>query len=560
MTVCRPGKVGVMLAAMLVLATRGGAAELDDILGKPLSTGSVALLVEHTADPRVRVRLAEALKDSRPAVRAAAARVVNVTFTRGLVPEVASALAVETDFSAAAEEVHVLVVMGEGRRDEDVLAAARRDARFAPAVARALARARGREALRHYFLLAALADATGMGSFIALATRHEPEALAEAGALALRQSHAGMWLAVLDVARENDVTLDDAMLAAGLEAASPEVRAATLWHLVLAVPLPSPRTVKALEASREGASQPDDAGARLAFEMVQRRLGRPPGKEVDWVAALRDPGPAGPPYELSQQSEALRLLTPAELSALSERFRGDARELHEKLRRPEKDSRRRQPRAAEPARAVTFRMPGGFPPELVRDVVQVSGCTLRKNDAFYGGQVTYGPDGRPRQVTMLTPGDVPAECVRAVKALLFLALADSDRIHAAGRSDMLIVPLVADVLTCLGEAPPAAPAAVPPAVSLPVGRGRIKEPKKVRHVNPWYPAAARNERVEGVVVLEATIGPSGCIRSLEVIRSRDPRLDLVSLITVAQWRYTPTLLNGVAVPVIMTVTVNFRLS
>jgi protein TonB len=29
---------------------------------------------------------------------------------------------------------------------------------------------------------------------------------------------------------------------------------------------------------------------------------------------------------------------------------------------------------------------------------------------------------------------------------------------------------------------------------------------------------------------------------------------------VRQWAYTPTLLNGVPVPVIMTVTVNFKLS
>jgi TonB family protein len=554
MTARRPGTFGAMVAAMIVLATLGGAAELDDILGKPLSPGSVALLVEHAADPRVRVRLTEALKDARPAVRTAAARVVNVTFTRGLLPEVASALAVETDLSAAAEEVHVLVVVGEGRRDEDVLAAARREASFAPAVALALARERGRAALHHLFLLGGLADHTGVDRFVLLATRGEPEALAEAGALALRENHPGMWRAALDVARDKDVALDDALLAAGLTAASPEVRAATLWHLVLAAPQPSPRLVKALEASRE-AGQSDHAGGRLAFEMVQRRLGRLPGKAEEWVAALQDRGPAGPPYELSQHSEAQRRLTPAELSALSERFRGDARELHEELRRPEKDPRRPQPRAAEAKRAMPLRMPGGFPPGLVPDVVHVSGCTLRKNDAFYGGQVTYGPDGRPRQITMANPGDVPAECVRAVKALLFLALADSDRINTAGQPDTLIVPLIADVLTCLGEAPPPAR----PPVSVPEGRGRIKEPKKVRHVNPWYPAAAQKERVQGVVILEATVGPSGCIRSLEVIRGRDPRLDLVSLVTVAQWRYTPTLLNGVPVPVIMTVTVNFRL-
>ena len=42
--------------------------------------------------------------------------------------------------------------------------------------------------------------------------------------------------------------------------------------------------------------------------------------------------------------------------------------------------------------------------------------------------------------------------------------------------------------------------------------------------------------------------------------ARTATLWSVALISVAQWRYTPTLLNGVPVPVVMTVTVTFRLS
>ena len=37
-------------------------------------------------------------------------------------------------------------------------------------------------------------------------------------------------------------------------------------------------------------------------------------------------------------------------------------------------------------------------------------------------------------------------------------------------------------------------------------------------------------------------------------------LDQAATDAVKQWVYTPTLLNGVPVPVIMTVTVNFKLS
>ena len=40
----------------------------------------------------------------------------------------------------------------------------------------------------------------------------------------------------------------------------------------------------------------------------------------------------------------------------------------------------------------------------------------------------------------------------------------------------------------------------------------------------------------------------------------DPAFDQAALDAVRQWEYEPTLLNGVAVPVIMTVTVNFTLN
>jgi protein TonB len=37
-------------------------------------------------------------------------------------------------------------------------------------------------------------------------------------------------------------------------------------------------------------------------------------------------------------------------------------------------------------------------------------------------------------------------------------------------------------------------------------------------------------------------------------------LDLEGIDAVSGWKYTPTLLNGIPVPVIMTVTINFRLN
>ena len=77
-------------------------------------------------------------------------------------------------------------------------------------------------------------------------------------------------------------------------------------------------------------------------------------------------------------------------------------------------------------------------------------------------------------------------------------------------------------------------------------------------VKPSYPQIAQSARVSGVVIIEATIGPNGKVQNARVLRSI-PLLDQAALDAVKQWEYTPTLLNGVPVPVIMTVTVNFTL-
>ena len=102
------------------------------------------------------------------------------------------------------------------------------------------------------------------------------------------------------------------------------------------------------------------------------------------------------------------------------------------------------------------------------------------------------------------------------------------------------------------------PDAPPPTQAVRVG-GQIKEPKKLKDVKPVYPDIAKQARVQGVVILECTISPQGKVSDVKVLRGI-PLLDAAAIEAVKQWVYTPTLLNGVPVPVIMTVTVNFRLS
>jgi TonB family protein len=88
--------------------------------------------------------------------------------------------------------------------------------------------------------------------------------------------------------------------------------------------------------------------------------------------------------------------------------------------------------------------------------------------------------------------------------------------------------------------------------------GEIVEPRKLRHERPVYPENAQRARIQGTVVLECDIDPEGKVTSADVIFGPEALVE-AAVSAVRKWRYTPTLLDGKAVPVIMRVTVNFKI-
>ena len=88
--------------------------------------------------------------------------------------------------------------------------------------------------------------------------------------------------------------------------------------------------------------------------------------------------------------------------------------------------------------------------------------------------------------------------------------------------------------------------------------GAVSAPAKLRHVDPVYPELAKRAGVQGKVEIECLIDTDGRVTRVQIVRSI-PLLDAAALAAVEQWRYRPTFLNGVPVPVLMTVTVHFRL-
>lgn len=83
-------------------------------------------------------------------------------------------------------------------------------------------------------------------------------------------------------------------------------------------------------------------------------------------------------------------------------------------------------------------------------------------------------------------------------------------------------------------------------------------PVKLRDVPPRYPEDALTARREGRVILEAMIDAKGNVVDLSVLRSA-PEFDEAAYNAVAQWKYRPATRNGVAIPTIMSVTVNFSI-
>ena len=109
------------------------------------------------------------------------------------------------------------------------------------------------------------------------------------------------------------------------------------------------------------------------------------------------------------------------------------------------------------------------------------------------------------------------------------------------------------------------PAVVPPAtaatpIRVRVG-GNIRVPRKTLDVRPVYPVSMRAAGREGLVPIEAVISADGSVSSVRVVSAQvHPDFAIAAVDAVRKWQFTPTLLNGVAVEVVMTVTVQFSLS
>jgi beta-lactamase regulating signal transducer with metallopeptidase domain len=89
--------------------------------------------------------------------------------------------------------------------------------------------------------------------------------------------------------------------------------------------------------------------------------------------------------------------------------------------------------------------------------------------------------------------------------------------------------------------------------------GSIKAPRKVKDVRPVCPEGGVTDTV--VVLLEGRIGVDGFVTRLKPLSAQDAppaQFTESAMDAVQQWEFTPTLLNGVPVEVVFTVSVTFN--
>ena len=532
--------IACLVALALGVEVRAQTFDLERALALPPTPGSVALLVEHTKDERARARLVEALHGSDAEVRAAAARVVFAAGHEELGPELLSALALEEDSSAAAEMVRAIAGLEIPESDTALLDAARR-LDLVLVAGPALAAARGLRVFSYLDALRVHDRDWSLTPLLRIASRDDIATLVPYVEEAIQKEDAGFWGAYLEAARGTETEVEVSQLTASM--VKPALRPATLWHLLT--------TGTAIDVPLETTTDVEEG---FLLELLERRKGEKPREDKAWISrrVAREPTKfteIGEP----RSNSLLLLLTKNERRALSSQIRNDPKVLDELYERAKKaEGVADIPGRPSPARAK-LRTVSGFPPGFVASVLAATGCKPGSLIGVANAEVRFSLSGRPLRSAFPATGIEP-NCAAASRALILNSIVSSNALSAKSSWDSLLVVLEPGSLACLAERAEA------PFSAKAIGKPDLKPPRKVQDFGPVYPPSARVDKVSGLVVLEATITSRGCVSGLQTLQSPDDRLALASIIAVSRWQYEPTRLEGVPVPILMMVSVNFTIN
>jgi TonB family protein len=114
-------------------------------------------------------------------------------------------------------------------------------------------------------------------------------------------------------------------------------------------------------------------------------------------------------------------------------------------------------------------------------------------------------------------------------------------------------------LTTIAVAQQAAQTATSPEFAK-FGSPGVTPPEVVKKKNPKYTREAREAELEGLVMVEADIGPDGCVHNARVLRPLGMGLDERAVDAVKKWKFKPAMKDGNPVWMQVTVEVLFRQS
>jgi len=517
--------------------------EAQTALERPLSPGAVALLLPHTSQPVVVERLARALRDGNPDVRAVAARVAFTNRIQNLVEPLAAALDVEQAASPAAEMVRALALMGGPAADD---AAMKAIDRLGSAPAAAWVQLVGRTRPAHVLPRLTIVGAQAVDVLTRLARGNDADVPAAFAALPTTPKLEGTYVSLIERFDGEETLPPWPIVAPGLRGplAARRAIARLLLHRRYAGDTLPPEAVAALDDLRAPASTTADPFLALTFELVRRRDHRDDAATAltRTIAALDTKAPIQ-----GGRDPWLRRLTESEEKAL----RGRVYLSERKTWAPEVSIPPTAPKRSEATRSpVLVRTARPLTPRLIIELGELTGCPPAA-DQILAVQITFRPTGQVRQVNEPVGAGVE-RCARAARVVAALDVAVGSEPIDAEHSDLVMIGFRPDDADCPHVDVSTDDTALRPG-------SRVRAPRKIRNPQPVYPQQMQDARIQGVVLIEAIISAAGCVTDARVLRGPHTTLEAAAVATVSRWRYEPSLLDGKPIPIIMTVTVNFAL-
>ena len=515
---------------------------VDSLLAMAPAPGVEALLISHANDVRVVQRWMGLLGDSNADLRLSAARALGVTNATSAAQQLVLTLAAEQDPAVISELLRAIVVVAPDKDVAAIYAHLDREGVDWPQSIEALAATRPGLVATHIRGAGALrAKSDAVGAAFARIARTQPAIASSIASAPEVTADATVLSGILQGATQAQRTLPASVVNAGLRHGFAE-RIQTLAYV--AAVYGNPKAARSALGAVTLPSTPPGVPAneeRWVRALEQRWLtGQDTERLTTLIATLPDAR-----WSFRTPLTVLGVLSGDERKAYARRFAlpdGMARMLHE--------AKLAAPIVTSPLPEPSMTLLTGMPGVMLAGVVRLTRCTPGAGDEQFAA-LQFRADGRPAAVGLAREPWSPG-CERAAHAAVAMSygpppLRVTDHTNALVRLD-------AEFVACR-----VAQRVRPPAADGDGPWETVAPPTKLRNVPPVYPTDALNARKQGVVQVETHIEPTGCIGFARVARPVHPSLDAAAMRAVTRWQYTPTMLRGVPVPIIMTTTVSFSL-